>query len=73
MDEHACPARILFDGGIAFSLGLTLGTMYNTYKGYRRAPNMRIRNIHHAVFSGAPRLGGKLINQHDKENIFLKQ
>ena len=59
MEELPCPQRIPFDSGVGFSIGTTLGTLWNSVKGYRENPSARWEGVKRAVRTNAPRLGGK--------------
>lgn len=72
MEEQSCPERITFDSGVAFSLGLVLGTLYNTFKGFRGSPDNRWFGVKTTVVNNAPRLGGKIKEQNLKRQPFLK-
>jgi len=58
MEELPCPQRIPFDSGVGFSIGTTLGTLWNSVKGYRENPSARWEGVKRAVRTNAPRLGG---------------
>jgi len=58
MEELPCPQRIPFDSGVGFSIGTTLGTLWNTIKGYRENPSARWEGVKRSVRTNAPRLGG---------------
>jgi mitochondrial import inner membrane translocase subunit TIM17 len=54
-----CPYIIVNDIGVGFALGAVLGTLFNTYKGYRNSPRgERIPGIVSAVKTKAPILAG---------------
>ena len=59
MDDKPCPQRIPYDSGVSFSLGITLGTIWNTFTGYRSSPTARWEGMKRAVRANAPKLGGK--------------
>jgi len=58
MEELPCPQRIPFDSGVGFSIGCTLGSLWNTIKGYRENPSARWEGVKRSVRTNAPRLGG---------------
>ncbi len=54
-----CPYVIVYDVGIGFGLGAVLGTLFNTYKGFRNSPRgERLPGIISAVKTRAPILAG---------------
>ncbi|KAJ3314175.1 translocase of the inner membrane [Boothiomyces sp. JEL0838] len=54
-----CPYVIVYDVGIGFGMGAVLGTLQNTYKGFRNSPRgERIGGIVSAVKQRAPILAG---------------
>lgn len=58
MEELPCPQRIPFDSGVAFSLGIVLGSGWNSIKGFRENPSRRWYGVKKMVRQNAPRLGG---------------
>lgn len=50
-----CPHIIAYDVGVGFGIGAALGTLTNTYKGYRNSPRgERFVGVVSAVKSRAP-------------------
>ncbi|GAM17377.1 hypothetical protein SAMD00019534_005510, partial [Acytostelium subglobosum LB1] len=59
MEGQVCPEKIWTDIGVTFTMGSTLSTLANTFKGVRNAPRgEKAMGAFSLIRKNAPKMGG---------------